>query len=432
MKAAWMSDTDWEGAAAVYLPLTAALIARLLQGWRPRQFAACLLSLLWVLPALLAVQSVNVWAGWWNFTGDGAPFHGMPVECFAGWVLLWGIVPQLAFPRLAIGWLAAIMVAADLAAMPLCKPLVRLEAYWLVGESVAVLVVLMPALCVARWTLNNEHLRARTAIQVATSGLLFLYLVPEIVFALKPGAGWSPLLQEAGWCRQMGIQTLLLISVPGVSAAMEFAERGRGTPIPYDPPQRLVTSGMYRYCANPMQMSCSVVMFLWAGMLQNAWLTLAAAAAAIYSAGIAQWDEREDLAHRFGSEWRDYRAAVRNWRVRWRPYQNGPCARIYIAGSCGPCSELRSWLEARKPVGLHFIDAEELLSGSIRRLRYDPADGSPTVDGVRAMGRALEHLNFGWAVAGASLRLPGIWQGVQLLMDAAGLGPRTLMPPVRG
>ena len=275
-------------------------------------------------------------------------------------------------------------------------------------------------------------MRARTAIQIATSGLLFLYLVPEIVFALKPGAGWSPLLQEAGWRRQIGVQILLLIAVPGVSTAMEFAERGHGTPIPYDPPQRLVTSGMYRYCANPMQMSCALVMFLWAGMLQNVWLILAAVTSAVYSAGIAQWDEGEDLAHRFGNAWRDYRAAVHNWRVRWRPYHNGPSARIYIASSCGPCSELRLWLEPRRPVGLHFIDAEELPSGSIRRLSYDPGDGSSTVEGVRAMGRVLEHLNFGWAVAGASLRLPGIWQGVQLLMDASGLGPRTLIPPVRG
>jgi hypothetical protein len=179
-------------------------------------------------------------------------------------------------------------------------------------------------------------------------------------------------------------------------------------------------------------MSCTVVMFVWAGMLQNVWLTLAAATSAIYSAGIAQWDEGEDLAHRFGSEWREYRAEVRNWRVRWRPYHCGPSARIYIAGSCGPCSELRSWLGARNPVGLHFIDAEELPSESIRRLRYDPANGSATVEGVRAMGRALEHLNFGWAVAIASLRLPGIWQGVQLLMDASGLCPRTMVPPVHG
>jgi hypothetical protein len=64
-------------------------------------------------------------------------------------------------------------------------------------------------------------------------------------------------------------------------------------------------------------------------------------------------------------------------------------------------------------------------------MRYDPGDGGLPVDGVRAMGRALEHLNLGWAMAGFSLRLPGIWQSAQLLMDASGLGPRTLVATIR-
>jgi protein-S-isoprenylcysteine O-methyltransferase Ste14 len=262
--------------------------------------------------------------------------------------------------------------------------------------------------------------------------MLFLFLTPEIVFALRPGLGWQPLLQAAGWRRQIGIQLLLLLAVPGVSAVMEFAERGGGTPIPYDPPQRLVCSGMYRYCANPMQMSCFLVMLLWAGMLQSGWLVAAAVMSAIYGAGVARWDESEDLAHRFGDAWRDYRSTVRDWRVRWRPYHAGVPARVYIAGSCGPCSELRRWIEARRPVGLLMVDAETLPSGSIRRMRYDPGDGSAAVEGVRALGRTLEHLNFGWAVAGASLRLPCVWQTVQLLMDASGLGPRTLLAVSRG
>jgi hypothetical protein len=75
---------------------------------------------------------------------------------------------------------------------------------------------------------------------------------------------------------------------------------------------------------------------------------------------------------------------------------------------------------------LEIIDAEKLPAGSIRRMRYDPGDASSAVEGVRAMGRALEHLNFAWALAGFSLRLPGVWHGVQLVMDASGLGPRAL------
>jgi protein-S-isoprenylcysteine O-methyltransferase Ste14 len=419
--------SEWVSVAAVYLPLMAAVIAGLVNGRRPRTFAACLLSTLWVAPTLLAVQAINCRAGWWVFSGDSVLFHQMPVECFVGWVILWGIVPQLAFPRLALGWVAAIMVLTDLIAMPLCKPLVHLEPRWLIGESLSIVVVLAPALCIARWTYDNTNLRLRSAIQVATSGMLFLYLLPEIVFALRPGAGWRPLLQEPSWQRQIGIQVLLLVAIPGVSAVLEFAERGGGTPIPYDPPQRLVTSGIYRYCANPMQFSCALVMVLWAGMLRNGWLILAALMSAIYSAGIAEWDERQDLASRFGEEWRSYRAAVRSWRLRWRPFDAGPTARIYIASTCGPCSEIREWIEARNPVGLQIVDAEACPLGAIRRMRYEPGDDSAACEGVRAMGRALEHLNLGWAIAGAALRMPGVWQSVQLVMDASGLGPRELV-----
>lgn len=167
-------------------------------------------------------------------------------------------------------------------------------------------------------------------------------------------------------------------------------------------------------------------MLFWAALLQNCWLALGATLSLIYSAGIAEWDEKQDLARRFGNDWRDYRAAVHNWRLRWRPYHAGPEAKLYIAHTCRPCSEVRSWLESKDPLGLTLIDAETLPAGSIQRIRYDPADGSDPVEGVRALGRALEHLHLGWAFCGAALRLPGVWQSVQLLMDASGLGPRLL------
>jgi hypothetical protein len=155
-------------------------------------------------------------------------------------------------------------------------------------------------------------------------------------------------------------------------------------------------------------------------------MLMAAFVSVVYSAGIAEWDEGEDLARRFGGEWGRYRSEVGNWWPRWRPYHTGPPALIYIARSCGPCSEVRAWLEARTPVGLQIVDAETLQAKSIRRMRYDPGDGSETVEGVRAMGRALEHLHLGWAMCGATLRLPVLWRFIQLLMDASGLDPREI------
>jgi protein-S-isoprenylcysteine O-methyltransferase Ste14 len=421
-----VTSPAWIRAGALYFPLVLAFLAGAMRGRRPRQFAACLLSTLWAAPALLAVQQLDVRFGWWSFSSDGVTFGGMPLELYVGWIVLWGILPELLFTRLSIAWVAALMVALDLVAMPLCHPVVLLGPGWLWGEAAAGIVVLVPALAIARWTLEDSRLRARAAMQVIIAAGLFLYLVPEAAFAVRPGRGWAPLLQMASWRRQLWLQLLLVLAVPGLSAVMEFAERGSGTPIPYDPPQKLVTSGMYRYCANPMQLSCVLVMVVWAGVLQNGWLLLAAAVSLVYSAGIAEWDEGQDLERRFGANWKHYRAEVRSWLPRWRPYHAGPAARLYVASSCGPCSELRLWLEARKPSGLEIIDAETLPQGSIRRMRYDPGDGGGPVDGVRALGRALEHLHLGWTVPGAALRLPGIWQSVQLLMDASGLGPRAL------
>jgi protein-S-isoprenylcysteine O-methyltransferase Ste14 len=421
-----MTQAIWERVAAIYLPLIAALLLGLTRGRRPKQFPALLLSLLWTATSLVALQRLNQAADWWTFPANDIRFCGMSLELYTGWVILWGILPQLAFPRLPLPIVVAIMTLLDLVAMPLCKDVVHLESglHWLIGEAVGVLFVLIPALCLARWTRENTYLHARATLQVALAAMLFLFFIPEVAFALRPGRGWTPLLQMSGWKRQLDLQLVFLISIPGIAAVMEFAECGFGTPIPYDPPKRLVVSGIYRYCANPMQLSCGVVMFAWSAILLNGWLVLAAALSLVYSAGIAKWDERQDLSRRFGARWVQYRSSVQDWRPRWRPYHDGPSAQLFIAASCGPCSELQRWLESRSPSGLEFMDAAILPSGSIVRMRYDPKDGTPAVEGVRALGRALEHLHLGWALAGAALRFPGIWQFVQMVMDASGFGPR--------
>lgn len=416
----------WEHVAIIYVPLLAALVARAVQGRRPRRFVACLLSLLWVAPSLLALEALNHWAGWWIYYAGSPRLGGMALDAFAGWLLLWGLVPQIAFPRLPIALSAALMVSFDLVAMPLCSETLHLGARWMVGEYCAAVFILLPALCIARWTERNTHLRLRAAMQVAISGMVFLYLLPKIVFAVKRGTGWAPLLhQESGWL-PIELQLLLLLAIPGISAVFEFAERGNGTPIPYDPPQKLVSSGLYRYLANPMQLSCTLVMMLWAAMLRNRWLFFAGSISLAYSAGIAWWDEREDLSRRFGEPWHAYRRKVRNWWPRWRPYHAGAPARVYLSATCSLCSELARWIEARQPIGLEVHAAEWLPAGSIRRMRYDACDGSTPIDGVRAFGRTLEHINLAWAVAGAALRLPVVWWLAQLLADVSGAGPRTI------
>ena len=411
-------------AGSLYVPVMVATTAALVRRPGRRLGAGCLISLLWTLASLVVLQRLNQIFGWWSFISGDVWFCGMPLELYLGWAVLWGLVPQLLFRRMALAYVAGTMALLDLWMMPLCIAVLRLEDAWLYGETAALVLVLLPAIAVARWTAEDTHLRVRVPMQVAISGMLFLMLLPEVAFALRPGRGWAALMDTPRLLLQIELQAVGLLAVPGLAAVMEFGQRGEGSPIPFDPPKRLVTCGIYRYVANPMQMSCTVVMLAWAGVLRNGWYALAAAIAVVYGAGLAAWDENVDLQERFGAEWRRYRAHVKNWRLRWKPYHAGEPAQLYIARTCGPCNELRRWIEARHPVGLELVDAETLAAGSIRRMRYEV--DAERLEGIRALGRVLEHLNAGWAFCGAILRLPGVWHLVQLVMDASGLGPREL------
>jgi protein-S-isoprenylcysteine O-methyltransferase Ste14 len=42
--------------------------------------------------------------------------------------------------------------------------------------------------------------------------------------------------------------------------AMEFALRGRGTPAPFDPPRRLVITGLYRWVRNPIYVGMAIML----------------------------------------------------------------------------------------------------------------------------------------------------------------------------
>jgi protein-S-isoprenylcysteine O-methyltransferase Ste14 len=297
----------------------------------------------------------------------------------------------------------------------------------LLGEYFAVALVLLPALYFARWTLENRRLNARATMQVMTTASLFLFVFPETVFALR-GGGWRQLFALDGTAASIWIQLLVLAALPSISAVQEFATRGFGTPIPYDPPGRLVTSGVYRYVANPMQVGCALSMGVWGVMLRNPWIALAMLGTLIYSIAVAGWDERVDLDERFGDSWRRFRREVRDWIPRWRPYfdTQAPRPRIYIAETCGICSELRRWLQLRNPLGLDFVAAENHPTRSLTRVTYDPMDGGKDEHGTRAFARALEHINLAWALVGALMRLPLLSSIIQMLADAAGLGPKNL------
>jgi protein-S-isoprenylcysteine O-methyltransferase Ste14 len=418
-------------AASLYISAVLTVVVWAWRRPRGRALAGAALAFAWNLPVLLALHLVAERAGWWHFDARGGLLLTMPVDLYLAWAWLWGAIPALAFPSVRLGVVLGIAFAADLLLMPAAAPVLSLGPGWLTGEAIGLLFGLVPAQLIARWTARDEYLAGRAVLQVVAFSGLVLFVLPAIAIDAS-GTAWTNPLSRPAWQSSLVAQLLAVPGLIGLTAVQEFAARGRGTPVPFDPPRRLVTTGVYAYVRNPMQLSAVVMLLLLGLVLENAWVSVAGVMAHIYSAGLAGWDEDEDLRRRFGESWVAYRRGVRRWIPRLRPWYSADtgAARLYVAETCGMCRDVGIWCSRRAPRGLLIVSAETHPSRALTRITYEPADGSRAASGVEAVARALEHTHLGWAFLGFLLRLPIVCQTVQLLVDASGGEPRPI--PARG
>jgi protein-S-isoprenylcysteine O-methyltransferase Ste14 len=414
-------------AAALFLPLFAAW-ALVLRRTR-REATGAFLATMWNLPAVLAVDLAARRLGWWSYGTQGGELGGMPVDLWFGWALAWGAVSALVF-RSGLVLATAFAVAVDFATIPFMSPAIRLHSGWPLGEAVGVACCVVPGLILARLTAERRRPELRALLQLGAFGGLTLWVLPTAAFAVR-GGGFAGVLERPHWLLGIGLQLLAIPALVAASAVQELAERGGGTPVPLDPPTRLVTSGAYAYVANPMQLGMALLLVGYGALLGNAWVAAIGPMGAAFSIGFAAWQERGDLERRYGRRWRAYRKDVRSWIPRWRPRHPEP-ALLYFATTCEPCSQVGRWLDARAPLALELVPAEDAPL-PLERLTYVSADGR-TEDGVRAMARALEHISLPWALLGFAARLPVLRCLLQVLVDAVGGGPRqipTVAAPVR-
>ncbi|KAB2345198.1 methyltransferase family protein [Actinomadura rudentiformis] len=375
----------------------------------PGEIAALILAISWNAVTLTGVNVLAIQAGWWSFAAEGGTFGGVPLDLLLGWAVLWGGVAVQALRRLPLPLVVGLAIWIDLAVMPLGEPVLLLGNSWLTGEAVAAAVALVPGLLLAHWTVTGRHLMLRVLLQaVLATGLMVA--LPTALSRVPDRPGWA-----------LGLAAQLMIA-PGAlvaAAVWEFARTGRGTPLPYDPPARLVTTGPYAYVRNPMQTSMAAA-YLILGMLDVRFL-IAAVVALSYGAGLAAWHENEQLHTRYGTAWIAYRSAVRPWLPRLRPFPGMQPAVIWIAGDCDRCSPVAAWILQRHPTALTVRPAEDHPDG-IRRMAYERADGT-RAEGVAAWAHAAGHLHLGWALLGWTLNLPGLNHFAQLCADTFGAGP---------
>jgi protein-S-isoprenylcysteine O-methyltransferase Ste14 len=150
--------------------------------------------------------------------------------------------------------------------------------------------------------------------------LIFTFLVPGTVMVLLPlwlaGPGVS--VRWRGW-NTLGLLPMAVGGAIYLRCAWDFSMFGRGTPGPWDAPQKLVVRGLYRYVRNPMYLGVGLV-GLGEAVLFNS--------LAIVWYVITFWGcthlfivfyEEPTLRGKFGAEYEEYCRRVRRWWPRLPP-----------------------------------------------------------------------------------------------------------------
>ena len=385
-----------------------------------KDWAAALLASGWALPAaVLAGLLATRFALW---TAPAPLLLGSPAWLLAARAVFLGALLALAFPRRDLTGVYVLALGGDVTLLSIGGALAPLNAGRLLFEAAAVAFCVLPAQFFARWTREDRRLEARAWLHFLFHSSLLLGVLPGLMVALG-GGDWSAAYLRPALVNKLYLQLLLIPAILLVSASQEFVTRGRGTPMPADPPRRLVTSGVYSYVANPMQVGKVAVLAGWGLFWRNPWIVAAALAGAMYSVLVATPREERTLGERFPEAWPAYRRRVRRWWPRWRPYHPsqeperlGTPARLYLDLDCESCSQLAEWLRQRHPAGLAVLALAEHPGGVLGRMTYEAGDGTRE-QGVAALARALEHLHLGWAFCGWMMRLPGISLLAQAVAD---------------
>jgi protein-S-isoprenylcysteine O-methyltransferase Ste14 len=385
-----------------------------------RKNAVALLAAAWCLPSAALAGFLAVRIGAWSVPSTALLLLGSPAMALVGRVVLWGWVFAFLPQRISLIRRVILGISLDLLLLSLAGVSFHANPQFFLAESFAVVVCLVPAQLFARWTRERRHLAIRNLMHLCFHSALLLGIWPLVITQFL-GGNWHAWAERSSAANKFYLQFLILPCVFLITAMQEFHVAGRGTPMPEDAPPRLVTTGIYSYVANPMQIGKFGVLFVWGLFWKNAWIVAAAFLGLLYSLTIARSREDRDMAARFGAEWIDYRRNVRRWLPRWCPWiadaGAADSAALYLDLDCGPCGHFARWFATHRPVQLRILPLTAQFPGTLTRITYRAAGGQREVQSIQAIARALDHLNFAWAFCGWMLRLPLIGWVAELITE---------------
>lgn len=322
---------------------------------------------------------------------------GLPVDIWLGGALLFGPVLSLAFPKTAPIYLVLpIILGLHGTVFLSLEPLVYAGKGWFFGTIFVFLIAHIPAIYLSRWTANDRLLPLRAALLAFGFGFLAFAVQPTIVMKAMGGSWALDTLSPVKLA--IGLPFLAASFVMGLSAVQMFVVHGEGTPIPLDNTKRLVRTGIYAYITNPMQL-CSALSWVAIGfIIGNIWVAASALMAWVFVLGMVRWHHRHDLLVRFPKGWPEYRDNVPEWRPRWKPWIPKPATLSYNPNAPGQMKVIE-FLRKRQALSLNFE------TQNTERLSYLEPDEIQSFDGLAAIAKGVNHINFFWCLVGAAMLL---------------------------
>lgn len=144
-------------------------------------------------------------------------------------------------------------------------------------------------------------------------------LVPGVAVLVIP---YLILQATGGMIEGQGLLGVVLIALALLGAGMvvwvsvTFVAKGRGTPVPIQPPQNFVAEGLYQFVRNPMYGGALLILFAEAILFRSAWILLYAGTMWLALHTFTVLLEEPQLDRRFGETYRQYKTQTPRWIPR--------------------------------------------------------------------------------------------------------------------
>ena len=145
-------------------------------------------------------------------------------------------------------------------------------------------------------------------------------VVPGLILALGGGPEWGLEGVPRALATAAGIALLGGGLVLFASTVRLFASLGHGTLAPWDPPERLVVAGPYRYLRHPMIGGVALILAGEALVLGSAAIATWLLAFVLVNAVYLPLVEEPALVRRFGADYEHYMEHVPRWLPRLEPW----------------------------------------------------------------------------------------------------------------